>query len=240
MMTRKERRAMYGTGRQQIVAGRAQIVAGLEDELGEMTGYGFVGAAPPPPPGHPMAPHPMMHPMHPGHPMHPHHPGRWDHHRGYHDRGYVHPWGASFGVEPIAATGPVAYDRTSRIRVIDEPPRHERQFPIGFLSPFGVPVPANSTQTITATPQVIFRSERLAVPNSIVLNFQLVDIKVGKDSQLAAPGNLPTECFSNISIGVRMQLDTAEPGITLTLVAQNTDANNAHAFSSVLYGTVVE
>jgi hypothetical protein len=125
-------------------------------------------------------------------------------------------------------------------QVIDEKPTHERQFPIGFLSPVNTPVPANSTQTITATPQVIFRSERLAVPNSIVLNFQLVDIKVGKDSQLAAPGNLPTEVFSNISIGVRMQLDTAEPGITLTLIAQNTDTNNPHAFSSVLYGTVVE
>lgn len=141
---------------------------------------------------------------------------------------------------PMPAAGPVAYSRGSRLHVIDEKPTHERQFPIGFLSPVNTPVPGNSTQTITATPQVIFRSERLAVPNSIVLNFQLVDIKVGKDSQLAAPGNLPTEVFSNISIGVRMQLDTAEPGITLTLIAQNTDANNSHAFSSVLYGTVVE
>jgi hypothetical protein len=140
----------------------------------------------------------------------------------------------------IPPAGSVAYTRGQRLHIIDEKPTHERQFPIGFLSPVNTPVPANSTQTITATPQVIFRSERLAVPNSIVLNFQLVDIKVGKDSQLAAPGNLPTEVFSNISIGVRMQLDTAEPGITLTLIAQNTDASNAHPFSSVLYGTVVE
>ncbi len=143
-------------------------------------------------------------------------------------------------LHPIPAAGPAAYTRGQRLQVIDERPTHERQFPIGFLSPVNTPVPANSTQTITATPQVIFRSERLAVPNSIVLNFQLVDIKVGKDSQLAAPGNLPTEVFSNISIGVRMQLDTAEPGITLTLIAQNTDVNNPHAFSSVLYGTVIE
>ncbi len=109
-------------------------------------------------------------------------------------------------LHPIPAAGPAAYTRGQRLQVIDERPTHERQFPIGFLSPVNTPVPANSTQTITATPQVIFRSERLAVPNSIVLNFQLVDIKVGKDSQLAAPGNLPTEVFSNISIGVRMQL----------------------------------
>jgi hypothetical protein len=66
------------------------------------------------------------------------------------------------------------------------------------------------------------------------------DIKVGKDSQLAAPGNMPAECFSNVSVGVRMQLDTAEPGITITLFMFNSDQNNAHPFSSVLYGTVIE
>ena len=37
-----------------------------------------------------------------------------------------------------------------------------------------------------------------------------------------------------------MQLETAEPGITITLVVVNTDANNPHAFASVLYGTVLE
>jgi hypothetical protein len=51
---------------------------------------------------------------------------------------------------------------------------------------------------------------------------------------------MPSECFSNISVGVRMQLDTAEPGITITLFMNNTDPNNAHSFSSVLYGTVIE
>lgn len=136
--------------------------------------------------------------------------------------------------------GPAAYTRGQRLKVVDRAPTRERAFPIGFTSPTGTPVPANGNQLITVQPQVIFRSERLAVPNSIVLNFQLADIKVGKDSQLAAPGNLPTECFSNISIGVRMQLDTSEPGITVSLLVVNTDANNTHPFASVLYGTVVE
>ena len=144
------------------------------------------------------------------------------------------------GHGPAGPAGPAAYTRGQRLHVIDRAPHKERAFPIGFTSPVGTPVPAAGQQLISVSPQVIFRSERLAVPNSIVLNFQLVDIKVGKDSQLAAPGNLPTECFSNISIGVRMQLDTAEPGITLSLVVLNTDAANPHAYSSVLYGTVVE
>jgi hypothetical protein len=142
-------------------------------------------------------------------------------------------------VQGVHARGtPVAYDRAPGPRVIEEHPTHTREFPIGFTS--SSDIPPNVTQQIETKPQVLFRGERLAVPNSLVLNFQVADIKVGKDSQLAAPGNMPAECFSNVSVGVRMQLDTAEPGITLTLFMENTDAHNAHPFSSVLYGTVIE
>ncbi len=135
---------------------------------------------------------------------------------------------------------PVAYSQTPNPHVIEEHPTHTREFPIGFVPPLNTPVPPAQVVNIETKPQVLFRGERLAIPNSLVLNFQLTDIKVGKDSQLAAPGNLPAECFSNVSIGVRMQLDTAEPGITLTLSVQNTDTVNPHTFSSVLYGTVME
>jgi len=143
------------------------------------------------------------------------------------DRPHPHPRGTS-----------AAYSRLDQPHVVEEHETHTREFPIGFTS--ATPVPANSTQQVEVKPQVLFRGERLAVPNSIVLNFQVADIKVGKDSQLASPGNMPAECFSNVSVGVRMQLDTAEPGITITLFMLNTDPNNAHPFASVLYGTVVE
>ena len=127
-------------------------------------------------------------------------------------------------------------------RVVQKEAKEPREFPLGFNSSTltnGV-VPANTTSPIEQKPQVIFRGERLAVPNSQVLNFDIQDVKIGKDSQLASPGSMPSECFSNLSVGVRMQLDTAEPGITITLSVTNTDANNAHVFKSVLYGTVVE
>lgn len=133
---------------------------------------------------------------------------------------------------------PAAYVRQDGPTVVDEQPTHTREFPIGFTSL--APIAPLTTPGIEVKPQVLFRGERLAVPNSIVLNFAVSDIKVGKDSQLAAPGAMPSECFSNISVGVRMQLDTAEPGITITLFMNNTDANNPHSFSSVLYGTVIE
>ena len=123
------------------------------------------------------------------------------------------------------------------MRVVREEPKNQRQFPIGFELANIAP---GDEEDIEVKPQVLFRGERLAVPNSIVLNFDVNDIKVGKDSQLASPGNMPSECFSNLSVGVRMQLDTAEPGITLTLSMFNNDPNNPHVFKSVLYGTVIE
>jgi hypothetical protein len=136
---------------------------------------------------------------------------------------------------------PVAYMRGAYGPAVhEEHPTHPREFPIGFSTESGSPVPAAQTLGVQTLPQVLFRGERLAVPNSIVLNFQLADIKVGKDSQLAAPGNMPAECFSNISVGVRMQLDTAEPGITITLFVANVDESNPHPFASCLFGTVIE
>jgi hypothetical protein len=163
------------------------------------------------------------------------------------DADYSELMGYATGADPSGGGGaspqpygvPVAYVRSdSGPSVVDEQPTHTREFPIGFTSV--TPIAALTTPGIEVKPQVLFRGERLAVPNSIVLNFAVSDIKVGKDSQLAAPGSMPSECFSNISVGVRMQLDTAEPGITITLFMNNTDPNNAHNFSSVLYGTVIE
>ena len=157
------------------------------------------------------------------------------HHHPYPHHTAPHP-GAVHAHHPRGS--PAAYSRAEQPQVVEEHPTHTREFPIGFT--LGSPIPANTTQQVEQKPQVLFRGERLAVPNSIVLNFQVADIKVGKNSQLASPGNMPAECFSNVSVGVRMQLDTAEPGITITLFMFNSDPNNAHPFSSVLYGTVIE
>jgi hypothetical protein len=155
------------------------------------------------------------------------HPGAPQHHGG-------HPGGHG----PHARGVPAAYSRAEQPQVVEEEPTHTREFPIGFT--LNTPIPPNTTQQVEVKPQVLFRGERLAVPNSIVLNFQVSDLKVGKDSQLASPGNMPAECFSNVSVGVRMQLDTAEPGITITLFMFNIDPNNPHPFASVMYGTVIE
>ena len=50
------------------------------------------------------------------------------------------------------------------VRVVEEEPRHEREFPIGFTSP--VNVPADGQQLIQALPQVLFRGERARSPTA--------------------------------------------------------------------------
>lgn len=223
-------------GRQMIVGHRGHWGGGHErqrdyEEL--MDFQSGAGAPPPPPMMHPGPPPPPPpgHPGHPSHPMHPHH----------------HIWRQSMQAGPWALPGPygsqirglpAAYQRSPYgPHIVEEHPTHTREFPIGFVM---FDLPGLGAQTgIEQKPQVVFRGERLAVPASIVGDFDIADIKVGKDSQLAAPGNMPSECFSNLSVGVRMELDTAEPGITITLFIQN-NANEPQDFKSILYGTVLE
>lgn len=111
-----------------------------------------------------------------------------------------------------------------------------RHFPIGFVK---AQVLAGSLAEIEVKPQVRFQGHRLAVGQSCARYFNIVDIKVGKDSQLAATGEMPAEAFSSVSVGTQMELDPAPPGIVITLIVRNVDAN-AQDFGAVLYGTVEE
>ncbi|CAN5866185.1 hypothetical protein BH11MYX4_BH11MYX4_58400 [soil metagenome] len=134
------------------------------------------------------------------------------------------------------ATSP-AYERDARgPRLVPDHPRRARQFPIGFVK---TTIGPGAVEDIEVKPQVHFRGERLAVAPSIARFFSVVDIKVGKDSQLAAAGEMPAESFSALAVGVRLELDTAQPGIVIIIKVRNTDAA-PHNFEAVLYGTVLE
>ena len=129
-----------------------------------------------------------------------------------------------------------AHEEPTRRRIVAEEPTHERQFPIGFALENIAP---GDEEDIEVKPQVYFRGERLAIPPSLARYFDILDIKVGKDSQLAATGTMPGESFSAHAVGVRMELDTAKPGIVITLRVRNVDTT-AHDFKAVLYGAVLE
>lgn len=121
-------------------------------------------------------------------------------------------------------------------RLVAEEPTHERQFPIGFIRE---DIDPGEEVDIEVKPQVFFRGERLALPPSTARHFDIMDIKVGKDSQLAATGTMPGESFSALAVGVRMELDTAKPGIVITLRVRNVDTI-PHDFKAVMYGAVLE
>jgi len=123
-------------------------------------------------------------------------------------------------------------------RVIHTEHTHEkrRHFPVGFTH---AQVQPGQVAEVEVKPQVLFRGERLAVSPSNARSFNIVDIKVGKDSQLAATGEMPAEVFSALAVGVRMELDTAQPGIVVVLIVRNIDTT-PQDFNAVLYGTVFE
>lgn len=122
-------------------------------------------------------------------------------------------------------------------------PKHQtspddiRMFPIGFVM---TGIAAGDTEEIEVKPQVRFQGRRLAVAQSIARYFDIMDIKVGKDSQLAATGALSGECLSGLAVDVRVELDPAPPGIVITLTVKNNDTATAHDFRAVLYGLVEE
>jgi hypothetical protein len=186
------------------------------DELMELSGD--AGPARPPQQA-PPSPHPppQLPPPAPPPPV-PHHGHHHHHHHGHYPPEYY------------------AYQEPTRRRIVAEEPTHERQFPIGFALEN---IPPNQEEDIEVKPQVYFRGERLALPPTIARFFDILDIKVGKDSQLAATGAMPGESFSALSVGVRMELDTAKPGIVITLRVKNVDTV-AHDFKAVMYGAVLE
>ena len=203
----------------EMIVGREYIVGGQHD-YDELLDHAM-GAEPsaPPPPQHPVHAHPHPYP-------HPHAPYPYP----------AYPPPAEWAPPHPRATSP-AYERDPRgPRLVPNHPRHARQFPIGLTKNAIAP---GDAQDIEVKPQVHFRGERLAVAPSISRFFNVVDIKVGKDSQLAAVGEMPAESFSALAVGVRLELDTAQPGIVITVRVRNTDAA-PHEFAAVLYGTVLE
>ena len=115
-------------------------------------------------------------------------------------------------------------------------PLKVREFPVGFVQSG---IGAGQMAEIEVKPQVRFQGHRLAVAASQARYFTIVDIKVGKDSQLAATGEMPAEAFSSLAVGTQMELDCAPPGIVITLIVRNTDTA-PQDFGAVLYGEVEE
>jgi len=195
--------------------------------VGVQTGPSIVGAGPAGagpmamPGGHPGMGHPGMHPgMHGGDPRL---------HR-FHHRHAFYPYPA--GAWP--ASTPYAYSGYPHI--VNHPPTQVREFVIGFGPTL---ILGSSTAIFQAQPQLIFRGSRLIVPSALANNFSINDIRVGKDSQAVSSNPIPAAAFSELAVGVNLGLDTATPGIIITISVSNTTLAQ-QTFSAALIGTSMQ
>jgi hypothetical protein len=127
--------------------------------------------------------------------------------------------------------------RLENAQIVRQVPRQKaRRQSIGFVSDGLAP---NTTVDVVSRPQVLFRGTRLLIPSLIGQNIRVEDVKVGRTSQFAAIGAQPGIAFSELSTADNLQLDTASPGMDVTLRIRNT-GGVAIDFSTTIFGDVVE
>jgi len=100
-------------------------------------------------------------------------------------------------------------------------------------------LPPGQSVDITTRPQTLFRGNRLVIPSAIAAACVIEDIKVGRNSQFAASGGQPGESFKDTATGDNVSLDTAQPGMDVTLKVTNVGATGID-FRATLFGQVVE
>lgn len=111
-----------------------------------------------------------------------------------------------------------------------------REYPLGFPT---TAVAAGATATITSQPQTPFRGRRLIIPSDIAGSFLINDLKVGKNSMFPTSNPVPARAFTELGVGVDLNLDTAQISQIISLAVENT-SGAALDFNAVLIGTAVE
>lgn len=101
----------------------------------------------------------------------------------------------------------------------------EMMLPLGFGS-YTFTAGGPTAITLTATPQLAFRGERLIISSvasdkngspDVNALFTIDDLKVGQRSQLVSASALPASAFSAVAFGVRLAVDPCAPGILISL-----------------------
>jgi len=113
-----------------------------------------------------------------------------------------------------------------------------RVYTIGFDA--GADTAAGLQGTATQQPQVTIRGERLIVPSFIAPFFTVDNIIVGKDTQNAVGNNpVPASTFSEVAVGVRLNIKTANLGHLVSISFTNVDTD-PHRFRATLIGTATD
>lgn len=117
-------------------------------------------------------------------------------------------------------------------------PTRSRELVLGFDSG-AVLIAAGAAGNIAQNPQVPFKGTRLAVAASIAANFVITDIRVGKDSQLVAAGNMPAETFGQTAQGMQIDLDTCQVSMQIRLDFTNIALAPARFLATIVGSAVM-
>lgn len=94
---------------------------------------------------------------------------------------------------------------------------------------------ASQTGTLSARPQRVFQTERLAIPSTVSPYFVIRDLVIGRDSMLVNSEAVSAEIFSQTGVGVGLRGFIARPGIDININLSNIDTVNVRAF----YGSII-
>lgn len=116
-------------------------------------------------------------------------------------------------------------------------PTKGRILSLGFDSVATIAAAAQST--VNSQPQVVFRPDRVIVPNSIAPSFLINDLKIGKNSMFISATAVPAQAFSHDAAGVGLKMDTAQVSQIISITVTNISAG-ALRFIAALTGPSVE
>lgn len=115
-------------------------------------------------------------------------------------------------------------------------PKKGRQLILGFSSTGTVA--AGATVDIIQRPQLTFRPERIFIPAAIGANFNVADLRIGKNSQFLSAGAVPGAVFSETSFGVRLKMDTCQIAQDIDLRVTNISAGALNFFAAMIGDSV--
>ncbi len=137
---------------------------------------------------------------------------------------------------PVARPAPVV--RPQAVQVVERPAEGLRAWAIGLDSV--TPIPGGATQTVTTQPQVLFRGERLTVPNDIAGDFLILDLKIGNRSQLASGQyGLPARAYTENAIDNSLHMDTAQISQFIQMLIQNISSQPRRFYAQIKGKAVV-
>lgn len=138
------------------------------------------------------------------------------------------------GAAPNAALKQIAMRNAGAVvqRELDR----RRRYPLGVVP---TSITAGTQSQIPASPQNLFRPERLVIPSDIAFDSGVVDIKVGNVSQFVQSAEVPGALFSEVAINTGVNFDTAEIGNQISATIRNKSGATIE-FSAGFVGTIAK